>query len=466
MSDRVVILDPTAAVTVTEQIVNVATVGVPGPAGPPSLSLGAVTVGPSGDVLTSDGAAFVSLAKTVIDPYDYGATGDGSTNDSAAIQDALDAADALGGGVVLLRPGVFVCSGLLLDSNVTLMGSGVDATTLKAAASSNVPVVQTRDLATHTGTNNTTSEVNFVIADLTINGNKANNAGSNGYGVRVHGANFALRRIRVYDCNATGIDSEWSNSLSAPTTTGMQHSMEARLTDVEVHECDADGIKWNGPHDSMWDSVITWENATRGVYVASKGNATIMKGCHSWGNAQDYAFAIEATGCVLDACTGEGASVAQVLIRANDNQIIGGQYFAAGGGKGIVIGTVTTFPDIGGTMILTKVMNCITGAIDFAESAGGNVVRLHVYQTSGTVIAGSPDVADDYEVISTGTVGNRQARHIVQHAFLGGIAVKTKAGVPTDADMEDPMTGGMILDTTNSRIYFRVNTTWKYAALT
>lgn len=50
----------------------------------------------------------------------------------------------------------------------------------------------------------------------------------------------------------------------------------------------------------------------------------------------------------------------------------------------------------------------------------------------------------------------------------GGLATKTKAGIPSDSDLVAGMqqSGAFILDTTNSRIYFRVGSTWKYAALT
>ena len=52
---------------------------------------------------------------------------------------------------------------------------------------------------------------------------------------------------------------------------------------------------------------------------------------------------------------------------------------------------------------------------------------------------------------------------------LGGLVTKTKTGAPSDADLAAGMQqpGAMILDTTNSRIYFRTAAaTWKYAALT
>lgn len=47
-----------------------------------------------------------------------------------------------------------------------------------------------------------------------------------------------------------------------------------------------------------------------------------------------------------------------------------------------------------------------------------------------------------------------------------GIRMKVKAGIPSDADITVVASGVCILDTTNSRIYFRVGATWRYAALT
>lgn len=47
---------------------------------------------------------------------DYGATGDGSTDDTVAIQDAIDAAEAAMGGVVYFPAGVYVVNGALQDT--------------------------------------------------------------------------------------------------------------------------------------------------------------------------------------------------------------------------------------------------------------------------------------------------------------------------------------------------------------
>lgn len=65
-------------------------------------------------------------AATTVSVYSFGATGDGSTNDRQAIQDAIDAVAATGGGTVTLpggtatNPAVFLAGNLVLDSHVTL----------------------------------------------------------------------------------------------------------------------------------------------------------------------------------------------------------------------------------------------------------------------------------------------------------------------------------------------------------
>jgi Glycosyl hydrolases family 28 len=64
-------------------------------------------------------AHFIGAAPTpVFDPRNYGATGDGTTNDVAAIQQAIDAAAGTGGSVVLAG-GTYLSGTLTLKSNMT-----------------------------------------------------------------------------------------------------------------------------------------------------------------------------------------------------------------------------------------------------------------------------------------------------------------------------------------------------------
>jgi Pectate lyase superfamily protein len=66
----------------------------------------------------------VGASAFVMSPYYdvscYGAKGDGATNDTTALQAAIDAAASRGGGVVLLPPGSYLSGTIHLRSRVTL----------------------------------------------------------------------------------------------------------------------------------------------------------------------------------------------------------------------------------------------------------------------------------------------------------------------------------------------------------
>lgn len=59
-------------------------------------------------------------ASIVCNPRTYGAKGDGTTNDTRAIQDAIDTCEKQGGGTVLFSTGTYLSAPIELKSNVTL----------------------------------------------------------------------------------------------------------------------------------------------------------------------------------------------------------------------------------------------------------------------------------------------------------------------------------------------------------
>jgi polygalacturonase len=65
------------------------------------------------------GNGFAAERQT-LNVLDFGAKGDGVTKDTAAIQKALDACDANGGGTVSLPDGIFLTGSLILHANTTL----------------------------------------------------------------------------------------------------------------------------------------------------------------------------------------------------------------------------------------------------------------------------------------------------------------------------------------------------------
>jgi parallel beta-helix repeat protein len=90
--------------------------------------------------------AIQSLAETgrpTVDVRSYGALGDGSTDDTAAIQRANDTVAAAGGGTVLFPAGMYVAANVKQDSNVEFVGID-DATLTHVDGVSNLNIIESR----------------------------------------------------------------------------------------------------------------------------------------------------------------------------------------------------------------------------------------------------------------------------------------------------------------------------------
>jgi pectate lyase-like protein len=148
----------------------------------------------------------------VTDPP-FRARGDGHTDDGPAIQAAIDAASALGGGVVLLPAGTYRLGSvheqpgvrfflLNMRSHVSLIGEGMDKTMLKAG--DHLPD-QTRIIST-ASTGGESLVVGPTFQDFTVDGNAAAqpDAGSNVGISCVHTVDASHLRVRVQDVKGTG----------------------------------------------------------------------------------------------------------------------------------------------------------------------------------------------------------------------------------------------------------------------
>ncbi|MNH55768.1 Exo-poly-alpha-D-galacturonosidase precursor [compost metagenome] len=78
-----------------------------------------------------------------LDPRAFGAVGDGMTKDTAALQAALDRVAVLGGGEVIVSPGVYLIGAVRLGSNTVLRIE--DGATLQGSPDiTDYPVTQVR----------------------------------------------------------------------------------------------------------------------------------------------------------------------------------------------------------------------------------------------------------------------------------------------------------------------------------
>ncbi len=347
----------------------------------------------------STAADRVGRAAFSLDVREFGAAGDGASDDTAAVQRAIDAATAAGGGGVAFPPGTYRTRTLTIDSGVHLAGSGIGATTLKLLDGARGDLLVSRRFAELSGTNAPAGAYDWSVRSMTIDGNRGKSAGR--HGLCVYGYGYLLGDLRVHDCGGAGIYSEWSTEGLAPRG----HSMEAQVVNLKVHDCGQGGVLFRGPHDSQFVNCVVYHGTTTGVSVEQgpKYSATGCQfvNCHVWGH-HAHGWVIEAGYVCLVNCSAEWASSAQVLVASNDTTILGGIFFGdpKGAQVGIEIGTAGKV--VYGTQIDSRMSDLNGGALKFTNEGGSGKVKALIYQTKGEPYRGTPSPKTSLELAVNG----------------------------------------------------------------
>ena len=336
--------------------------------------------------------AFATPPPTVYDVTSYGAQGDGTADDSNAIQAAIDAANSRGGGTIVFPAGTFrITRALTLYSKIVFRGAGARATVIKkSSGGGQYPILKSPGYDPPSG--EPTPIHSFSLQNISLDGNRAGGPLGNGLQVYAHG--FTLMNVSISACAGRGIWCEF-HGVSVDTL-----PLEAMLVNVHVYECTAGGIYWNGPIDSKWVHVVAYlcgppgiENGstTKGVHVGPQGNGLRVSNSHVWGLNHAYAWYIECEGVGLVSCMGEGAEIAQVML-GHLGQVIGGQYFALRADHqtvGIQIGHLD-LPAPAFAVVQTTIIHCELGALKFVNDGGLGRYQVSVYQTAGRAVVVAP----------------------------------------------------------------------------
>lgn len=330
---------------------------------------------------------------TVYDVTSFGAQGDGTADDSNAIQAAVDAANSRGGGTIVFPAGTFrITRALTIYSMIVFRGAGARATVIKkSSGGGQYPILKSPGYDPPSG--EPPPIHSFSLQNISLDGNRA--GGTLGNGIQVYAHGFTLFNVSISACAGRGIWCEFhgdpANNLPG----------EAMLVNLHVHECTEGGIYWNGPIDSKWVQVITYlcgppgiENGstTKAIHLGPRSNGVRILNSHTWGLNHAYGWYIECEGVGLVSCMGEGAEVAQVMMSGHLGQIIGGQYFALRADRQ-TIGIQIGHPDLpapASVFVQTTVINCDLGALKFANDNGAGRYLLSVYQTAGKAVVVAP----------------------------------------------------------------------------
>lgn len=142
----------------------------------------------------------------IINVKTFGAEGDGETDDTKAIQAALDYAVTLGGATVFIPIGTYVISNtILVPANTYLLGAGMDQTLVNLRS-----VV--KEMVRFSTNNNTTFS---RISDLSLNGKRSDRGlldDQVSAGI-IPRDNVIIERVRIHNTAGPGITSSDVNNI-------------------------------------------------------------------------------------------------------------------------------------------------------------------------------------------------------------------------------------------------------------
>lgn len=370
-------------------------------------------------IFSGSGTIAISQLTATAFPMEWwGAIGDGSTDSAAAINKAIAAVNTAGGGTVTATAGTFMIDvSVVLRSQVSIVGAGINTTIFKLKASANCDVMKSlAAVDTYINTGNVSVGEHYIrLSHFSIDGNKANN--SSGRGLACYWYKNYLEHVTISNCKTYGIYEGWG-SFGTPAPL---QDMSSTYVDVTVNSCDGtDQWYHSGPHDSKFVACIVCQGiGFANIYTGPYGSGAMFVNCHSWSELgvrqPTWSVAFEGVGCMWNNSTAEGGSTGQILIRAASTMITGGAQYCVDSARaqiGIQIGdSGSGFSNITGYDIKTITINFSVATVAFNSDGGLGRIEITGYNTAAsTLYTGTPSADTVIDIHVTGFGGTLSQR--------------------------------------------------------
>lgn len=207
-----------------------------------------------------------------------GAKGDGVTDDTLIIQNALNKYKA-----IFIPAGTYKISSVFISNDCTVLGENSDSTILDG-------FVKTTGYEDNVNSNLPGGVHDAILCNLSIIRG----------GLRMYGYRNLLSHVYVHNCEQ-GLISEWATYLGgvAETDEGNVGFMETIVEKCRFYN-NTIGVVWKGPHDSIFHDCLFYLNGDALSLEKSEkytATATIINNSHFYANSKTAC--VDNAGCYL-----------------------------------------------------------------------------------------------------------------------------------------------------------------------
>ena len=387
----------------------------------------------------------------------YGATGNGSTNDTTFVQAAIDAASAAGGGIVYFPHGIYSCATLNVPSFVRLIGENRGATQIQRRSAG----VGINMSGPSTDASGATHVKYSGIENMTLNGNSLTGTMLQCY----YNNNCVFRDIlftssterlvdgvefwdsRFYNCqfessggtNGATLPGVHLRNASSATPATFGYSLD------NVNQIVFDACRWENFHNGalrIEDGSVAGNNPNT-IYVTNckMESSGLQGGEHIFVDDSSRAIWINSLYCFSGGFAG-GFTTAQNIINWSPQQSVLENVLLSNGGTATVGSGVVAFSPAGQRTVLRNITSI------YGTAPTGN----HIFFTSST---GAWNVQNCYS--GTGS----QFGGTIPTDWEGDQPTILVAGVPADSSfVRTPPNGTLAVNTSANTLYARIAGVW------
>lgn len=203
---------------------------------------------------------FSMIDGAAINVQDFGANGDGITDDSAAIQSAIDAAFNAGGQEIFFPAGTYLCASTIKPKRGVVCTAVFGSVTLKLKDAADTTLVESYDFDTlyassaYQISDNPNMTYDYGFVGFIFDGNKDNQSSTN-YLVKMYGRRLVLSNCILANSSGVGL---WT-ALKGSHSGGYDFTKTKTpgdINEIEIVDCAEEAWIFEGPSDQNIGQLV------------------------------------------------------------------------------------------------------------------------------------------------------------------------------------------------------------------